>query len=481
MRSLTVTGTSPAPRTAARTMSRNSARCTGSAAPPPLRVTLATGQPKLRSMWSARSSPTRKPGGLAHGPRVGAVELDRPHRLVVGEPGHAQGLVVALGEPAGGDHLADEQAAVRRGDRAGRRPGRAGVTVVSASAAAPKPWHSRRNGALVMPAIGRQHDGRPHRERPDPQRGARPAIRRHGARPQVGDGDAELGQQRAQQGQRQAEHRAVVAVDAVDERGAVAVEREPAGHRQRLAGGDVGVDLGVGRAAEAHHGLGDGRGLAVPVAGSTSGVAGDERARSRPGSARHQAVASVGRRGLPRTSPSNASTESHPSTSGSSSGRRRPPGWRRGPPAGRRRPRPCGGEHRGRPGRVEAGDAVLVDAADHDLGREPGGRSRPRRAGEAEARTSERAGTRQGCHDPCPATARRRPAGREHAAVWSGRAVEGRGLGPRPDRICQVTPIALRRRRAPVACRGWRRRPPTPPSCSPTGWSGSAGRRLPAG
>ena len=30
----------------------------GSAAPPPLRVTLGTGQPKLRSMWSARSSVT---------------------------------------------------------------------------------------------------------------------------------------------------------------------------------------------------------------------------------------------------------------------------------------------------------------------------------------------------------------------------------------------------------------------------------------
>ena len=31
----------------------------GSAAPPPLRVTLGTGQPKLRSMWSARSRSTR--------------------------------------------------------------------------------------------------------------------------------------------------------------------------------------------------------------------------------------------------------------------------------------------------------------------------------------------------------------------------------------------------------------------------------------
>ena len=39
-------------------MARNSPIFQGSAAPPPLRVTLGTGQPKFRSMWSARSSST---------------------------------------------------------------------------------------------------------------------------------------------------------------------------------------------------------------------------------------------------------------------------------------------------------------------------------------------------------------------------------------------------------------------------------------
>ena len=39
-------------------MSRNRSRFHGSAEPPPLRVTFGTGQPKLRSMWSARSSAT---------------------------------------------------------------------------------------------------------------------------------------------------------------------------------------------------------------------------------------------------------------------------------------------------------------------------------------------------------------------------------------------------------------------------------------
>ena len=54
-----VTGTAPAAATAARTMSRSSARCTGSAEPPPLRVTLGTGQPKFMSTWSTPISPTR--------------------------------------------------------------------------------------------------------------------------------------------------------------------------------------------------------------------------------------------------------------------------------------------------------------------------------------------------------------------------------------------------------------------------------------
>ncbi len=54
MRVFTVTGTSPAARTAAVTMSANSRRRHGSADPPPLRVTLGTGQPKLRSTCAGR-------------------------------------------------------------------------------------------------------------------------------------------------------------------------------------------------------------------------------------------------------------------------------------------------------------------------------------------------------------------------------------------------------------------------------------------
>ena len=60
LRIFTVTGTpaGAAASTAARTSRPKSRRRHGSAAPPPRRVTLGTGQPKLRSMWSARSRST---------------------------------------------------------------------------------------------------------------------------------------------------------------------------------------------------------------------------------------------------------------------------------------------------------------------------------------------------------------------------------------------------------------------------------------
>ena len=59
MRNLIVTGTAPAACTAARTIVRSSFGFSGMAAPPPLLVTLRTGQPKFMSRWSTRPSPTR--------------------------------------------------------------------------------------------------------------------------------------------------------------------------------------------------------------------------------------------------------------------------------------------------------------------------------------------------------------------------------------------------------------------------------------
>ena len=55
-----VIGIVPAWATQERTMLRSSPRFSGIAAPPPLRVTLRTGQPKLRSMWSTRPWPTSR-------------------------------------------------------------------------------------------------------------------------------------------------------------------------------------------------------------------------------------------------------------------------------------------------------------------------------------------------------------------------------------------------------------------------------------
>ena len=58
-RNFTVNGApyGSAAATDAATMSANSRRLYGNAAPPPLRVTFATGQPKFASTWSARPSP----------------------------------------------------------------------------------------------------------------------------------------------------------------------------------------------------------------------------------------------------------------------------------------------------------------------------------------------------------------------------------------------------------------------------------------
>ena len=57
MRNLQVTGMpcGVASATAARMMARIRLRFTGTAAPPPLRVTFWAGQPKFMSMWSTRS------------------------------------------------------------------------------------------------------------------------------------------------------------------------------------------------------------------------------------------------------------------------------------------------------------------------------------------------------------------------------------------------------------------------------------------
>ena len=109
------------------------------------------------------------------------------------------------------------------------------------------------------------------------------------------------------------------------------------------------------------------------------------------------------------------------------------PGWPRGRRGGRRRPRPCGGPASRRvPAASRPVDAVLVDAAHHDLGREarPSAAGRGGRARRRRGRASGRA-PGQGCHD---------------------------AAGPLP-------PLAHRAsapRAGPVACRGMETPPPDP-------------------
>src|SRR5690606_10395195 len=81
--------------------------------------------------------------------------------------------------------------------------------------------------------------------------------------PKPRDGHPDLGEQAAQQGQRDADHVAVVAVDAVHEPAAEAVEGEGPGDPQRLPARHVGGDLLVVRGAEPHEGGGDVGGAAA--------------------------------------------------------------------------------------------------------------------------------------------------------------------------------------------------------------------------
>src|SRR5687768_8855170 len=67
-----------------------------------------------------------------------------------------------------------------------------------------------------------------------------------GSGPEVGPLDPEGSHERAQQRDAEADDRVRVAFDAFDERGTPGVDGEGAGHFERLARRDVGVDLGVG-------------------------------------------------------------------------------------------------------------------------------------------------------------------------------------------------------------------------------------------
>ena len=137
IRNLQVTGIPPflPSLTAARMMARNKFFLSGTAAPPPLRVTLAAGQPKLRSMWStallATSCETARP--IISGSEPYSCTLRRS----------SSGLKV-----------------MRRCDLGLKRTKPVAITIsFTYTSPGPNCRHSERNGALVTPAIGAKTTG----------------------------------------------------------------------------------------------------------------------------------------------------------------------------------------------------------------------------------------------------------------------------------------------------------------------------------
>ena len=115
-------------------MSRNSSSFHGRAAPPPLRVTLGTGHPKFRSMWSARSSSTRT--RTAPSTVAGSTPYSWIERGVSDSWCVMRRIVVALRSTSARE-----------------------VIISLTYRPAPYSRHRRRNAVLVMPAIGASTTG----------------------------------------------------------------------------------------------------------------------------------------------------------------------------------------------------------------------------------------------------------------------------------------------------------------------------------
>src|SRR5690606_4145687 len=126
----------------------------------------------------------------------------------------------------------------------------------------------------------------PFRKKPTPVQKSRSDRMPGRLAPERADRVPELVEQVAQQRQRETQHVAVVALDALDEPAAASFDAEPSGQVERLAGGDVGGDLLLGGAAEVDDG---GRGLGGLLARGDvdHAVAGDEP----PGAAAQDAPA----------------------------------------------------------------------------------------------------------------------------------------------------------------------------------------------
>src|SRR5690606_31971662 len=116
-------------------------------------------------------------------------------------------------------------------------------------------WRPPRTGPCGIQLSAREGEGRAEsscRRGREGEEGGRLAG------PEVGDRDAELGEQRAQERQADADDAVVVALDAGDEGAAEPVDSKGAGDDERLARRDVGVDLRVAEVGEVDGGRRDG-------------------------------------------------------------------------------------------------------------------------------------------------------------------------------------------------------------------------------
>src|SRR6478735_5708825 len=136
LRIFTVTGTpyGDAASTAAVMIARNRSRFHGRTAPPPRRVTLGTGQPKLRSTWSARSSEAMR--------RTAAPTVAGSTPYTWTDRGRSSGSCEMI-----------------RIDSSPRSTRARDVTISATYSPAPDSRHRRRNAALVTPAMGARTTG----------------------------------------------------------------------------------------------------------------------------------------------------------------------------------------------------------------------------------------------------------------------------------------------------------------------------------
>ena len=335
--------------------------------------------------------------GLADEHRVDAVQLDAPDVLVRAEPGLLERVGVVLDQRARADHLADvEPRAVAAAQRAEGDVGDAG--------------HRREHHGRVdldradAPGGCGAQDARRHRDVTSTSRSASRRRSRGSDSPTTLPWSPSIPSTNGP---------------------AVAVEGEGAGDGERLAGGDVGLDLGVGRRAEADQRGRDGADRA-PGGGVDDAVPGGQRA----GAAAHRVPAAGRLLGGVRLAERLPVEHEHRVAADDE---------RALGSARRDGARLLDRQRLDQRERVVAPHRVLVEPADDDDGVEAGGAQQPEAGGRG-------GGQHQGTGHGRPVCRTRRPAAPgEHPLTAARRSrrrrrAGGRRCRPRPAGPCAAAP-----------------------------------------